>query len=48
MIKNMLRFKNYLAIESQLCGLHTFKKKEVIVSDEISVVGLTQMNFNRK
>ena len=43
------------SLDHNLCGLQTFEKKEVIIvlekiiiSGEISVIGLIQIDFNRK
>ena len=51
----MVIFKKILAIEIQFIWPHTFEKNEVIsffkekiVSDKISIIGITQMNLNHK
>ena len=45
----------FYQLDQNLCGPHTFEKKKVIVlgenkiiSGEISVIELIQMNFNRR
>ena len=48
MIKNIPSFRDFWPLDYNLFGPHTFQKKEVIVSDEILAVGLTQMDSNRR
>ena len=44
----------FCLLDQNLCGSHTFEKKEVInlggkkISGKISVVGFNQMNFNQR
>ena len=51
----MSKFRGFVSIDQNICGPHTFEKKEVIVlrrkkiiSGKISAVEFTQMYFNRR
>ena len=53
LVEYMPNFKGFCPLDKKLCGTHNFEKKEVkfggnIISSEISTVGLTQIDFNRR